>query len=534
MDHLYRHAFLTICKMVTKNEVVELTSLYLEMGRPENISEIIDNSDSEVLGPLHYANLLRKRNLEDEISRLAKEREFQKAKEAIKEIENLGRPATLLSISNMIEANPDKSDGVATGYQDLDKMVKMKRSDLIILAGKTSIGKTTLGLTILGNIAKREPTGLISFEMSPQGIVKRLSEIYPMDYLSQINSSFFVSCPNAFTLSETRKSIQNMKQKYDTRIFMIDYLQLMQEPRQYRSRHLEVSYIIRKLKEMGTEMKVIMIVVAQLSRNIDARGENAIPCLGDLKECIVPGTEIQTDKGKRTIKSLHNGHLNFKVKSYNQKTGSIEFIKPEKVIHTGSKKCLRIRTKSGKILILSAETPIFNGTDWIKTKDMKPGDKVLVDSSIPNRHGVKFNTGSTHIKRGAIPWNKGQTRESNNKIDDLIRKAALEIGGEICRKINHLFLDEVMEVSEVGKLDTFDFVITENHCFFANGILIHNSGDIEYASDIVLFLHRERNSNNADLIVAKQRYGEKCIVKLIWLKDRLTYGSYEWREKDDR
>jgi hypothetical protein len=97
----------------------------------------------------------------------------------------------------------------------------------------------------------------------------------------------------------------------------------------------------------------------------------------------------------------------------------------------------------------------------------------------------------------------------------------------------NLFLDEVMEVSKAGDLDTFDFVIPENHCFFANSVLVHNSGDIENCADIVIFIHRQKGSTEAELIVAKNRYGSKGIVPVIWNRERTRYENAARQKEED-
>jgi len=62
----------------------------------------------------------------------------------------------------------------------------------------------------------------------------------------------------------------------------------------------------------------------------------------------------------------------------------------------------------------------------------------------------------------------------------------------------NLVLDEILEIMEVGDRDTYDFSIPETHCYFANGILVHNSADIEGDSDSVILIHREPKAANEE------------------------------------
>ena len=284
IDHTYKHAYQTILKMKAEGREVDLPTLYVEMGRPRNITEIIKSEEDIIFPASHYALLLKKKNIEESIQKSAKEREYDEAKERIKQLEDLGKPTSLLTISTMVEQVGSYAKPYPTGYPDLDSFVDFRPTDLLVLAGRTSIGKSTFGLTVLSNMAKEFPVGMISFEMSPNGIAERLSRICTMNYLNEINSNLFIACPTAFNLQQTRKAISDMVRIKQIRVVMVDYLQLMMESRRFNSRHLEISYIIRQLKEFAKEFQIGMMVVSQLSRGIDARGEKAKPALGDLKE----------------------------------------------------------------------------------------------------------------------------------------------------------------------------------------------------------------------------------------------------------
>lgn len=284
IDSTCKHAYQTIQRMKESGKDIDLPAVYMEMGKPENIASIIENEQFRVLPASHYALLLKKRNIENAIQKSTKDREYDEAQERIKQLQEIGKPTNLMTISKMVEQTVCMQQPYPMGYSDLDGIVFFRPSDLLILAGRTSIGKSTFGLTVLSNMAKKFPVGMISFEMSPRGVAERLSRICSLSYLGEIEKHLFVACPSAFNLMTTRKAIFDMVRTKRTQVVMVDYLQLMQEPRRFTSRHLEVSYIIRQLKEMAKEFQIGLMVVAQLSRGIDSRGENAKPVLGDLKE----------------------------------------------------------------------------------------------------------------------------------------------------------------------------------------------------------------------------------------------------------
>ena len=285
IDNFFKNAFSSVLSMKRAGKEIDLPSLYLEMGRPTNISSVLEGVDDLLItDPVHYALLLKQRNLENDFQEAAKQRDFDVVKQRIKDIESLGKPASLFTIANMIEADTEKYQSFQTGYTDLDKILNFKETDLMVIAGRTSIGKSTLGISILSNIALEYPVGMISFEMSPRGVMERLAKNHSLDYLNKINSSFLVSCPSAFNLFEVRKALRDMRGNNGVKVVLVDYLQLMQESRHFQSRHLEISYIIRALKEIAKEFGIGMIVISSISRQVDARGEHSRPVLGDLKE----------------------------------------------------------------------------------------------------------------------------------------------------------------------------------------------------------------------------------------------------------
>lgn len=282
---LYRRAFITIKGMAEKNIDLDLSSLYMEMGRPEHtIEKIAASIDDSFLSPIFYANQLKKRNLEDEIKRTANQREFEQTKERIKEIEALGKPVSLYSIQKMIEEREDFNVWYNTGFKDLDRWVKFRPGDLMVIAGKPSVGKSSFGLSILANMAKDFRVGLISFEMSLNAIGNRLCQMYAISYLNEINDNLKSASPSSFTINEVRKCLKEITTKWDAKVILVDYLQLMESQKRSESRRLEITSIIRGLKELGKEFGVGMMVISSLSRNVDHRGEESKPQMSDLRE----------------------------------------------------------------------------------------------------------------------------------------------------------------------------------------------------------------------------------------------------------
>lgn len=202
-----------------------------------------------------------------------------------------------------------KLSGVASGFYDLDSITQgFQKSDLIILAGRPSMGKTALGLNITSNIIKNSklPVLFFSLEMSKEQIMYRLlametdinqmrlksGKLYHNDWLKlnkmiKILAKFPLFIDDTFDLS-----IPDIRSKIKTIIFeqsqigliIIDYIQLMQNSKlKTESRVQELSQITRSLKTIAREFNVPIIGLSQLSRNVENRIDKR-PILSDLRE----------------------------------------------------------------------------------------------------------------------------------------------------------------------------------------------------------------------------------------------------------
>lgn len=211
-----------------------------------------------------------------------------------------------LEMKTKIKEN--KEIGLLTSFKDLDSILQgIQKSDLLIIAGRPSMGKTAFSLTIGRNIVKRYDIPLIIFslEMSRQQIIYRF-----LASISKINSNRLKS--GKMTLTEWKKVSESMKLISNLPIFIddnpnlslteirnrlrkiltknkkggliiIDYLQLMKSNLKIENRVQEISYITRDLKIIAKEFEIPIILLSQLSRNVETR-INKRPMLSDLRE----------------------------------------------------------------------------------------------------------------------------------------------------------------------------------------------------------------------------------------------------------
>ena len=205
-----------------------------------------------------------------------------------------------------------KYSGIVSGFVDLDNMLEgLQNSDLIILAGRPSMGKTALATNIAFNAAKyffqEEDKGsvvMFSLEMSAEQIGLRIlaeqSKI-PSDKLrkgefnekdslelqntyQEINNLnfFFDDSPN-LTVSELRSKLRRYKNNYNIKLVLIDYLQLIKPESNRDNRVNELSEITRNLKQLAKEFDLPVISLSQLSRQVENRDDKR-PLLSDLRE----------------------------------------------------------------------------------------------------------------------------------------------------------------------------------------------------------------------------------------------------------
>ncbi|TAK76921.1 MAG: replicative DNA helicase [Gammaproteobacteria bacterium] len=198
--------------------------------------------------------------------------------------------------------------GVPTGYHDLDNMTSgLQASDLVIIAGRPSMGKTGLAMNIAEHVAikSRLPVLIFSMEMPGEAIVMRmLSSLCRIDQLRirtgklsdedwpRISSTvsmlsdapLFIDDTPALSPAEMRARARRVAKEHgQIGLIVVDYLQLMQVPGFNENRTAEISEISRSLKTLAKELKVPVIALSQLNRGLEQRADKR-PVMSDLRE----------------------------------------------------------------------------------------------------------------------------------------------------------------------------------------------------------------------------------------------------------
>lgn len=196
--------------------------------------------------------------------------------------------------------------GIPTGFIDLDRQVTLlEDTNLIIIAARPAMGKTALALNIVANICFTQnlPVGLISLEMGGEQLAERLLSLMTgisgealkrgafsemefqrlqEEYLSLSRANLFIheSCPKISQLAAWARRLKDVE---GIRILFVDYLQLMTADGKSDSRQYEVAEVSRRLKLLAMELRIPIVVVAQLSRKVEERKDKR-PLLSDLRD----------------------------------------------------------------------------------------------------------------------------------------------------------------------------------------------------------------------------------------------------------
>ncbi len=196
--------------------------------------------------------------------------------------------------------------GISTGYPQLDEITSgFQNSEMIVVAGRPSMGKTALALNIAENMVARDvPVAIFSLEMSRQQLTQRLlssrsavsGHKIRRNMLSDRDMEAILQAANdlmqrplyiddtpGLSIMQLRAKARRLKQSHEIGAIFVDYLQLMTSGRRAESRQQEVSEISRGIKALARELNVPVICLSQLNRAAEQR-EGHRPRMSDLRE----------------------------------------------------------------------------------------------------------------------------------------------------------------------------------------------------------------------------------------------------------
>jgi replicative DNA helicase len=199
--------------------------------------------------------------------------------------------------------------GISTGFVDFDKMTTgLHEGEMIVIAARPSVGKTSLAMNIAEHVSLevKVAVGVFSLEMTADQLVLRMLCSRSRVNLRNIRDGFlaerdfpkltgaagklagaplFIDDSSGLSILQLRAKARRMWQQYGIKLFVIDYLQLLNSTsRRAENRQQEIAEISGGLKSLAKELSVPIIVLSQLNRELEKRGPGERPRLSDLRE----------------------------------------------------------------------------------------------------------------------------------------------------------------------------------------------------------------------------------------------------------
>jgi replicative DNA helicase len=464
----------------------------------------------EKISKLAYDNSLSLENIFDQAEQLLFD--------VTQKNNNLGLlPASQVLLETFLDLEKRSKEGqligVPSGFFDLDLLTQgFQKSDLIIIAGRPSMGKTAFALNIARNVADLQafPVVVFSLEMSRNQIIYRLlsnesgitnsklrSGIIKsnewrliskaINSLSDLN--IYLDDKSDITISDIKVKLTNLKLRFGgLGIIIIDYLQLISDIQFKDSRVQELSRITRNLKLLAKEFNVPIIVLSQLSRNVESR-TNKRPLLSDLREsgCFSEATTLYLSFQKISATSS--------ILKFNKTIASLVGIKNVK------KKMLPVACN---------------------VKSLFPTGYYLMYIIIAFGH-YEIKLTKNHKILTQYGWKKV---ESLSKVDliSLVDKYNFlwsQNAFSYVKMFSFFTFVQIHKLFPSNQEIVYDCWLPLTNNFIGNGYVLHNS--IEQDADLVLMIYREKYYNNendkndiTDIIIAKHRNGPVGTINLVF------------------
>ena len=334
----HRKIFSAILSLYSRNLAVDLVTLTDQLKKEGSLEEAggasyltsLANFVPTAVNVEHYARIVREkyilRQLIQTSTQIASDCYeasqdadllLDRAESRIFDIATRRVSASFVSIKEVIKGSIETIDnlyqhkihvtGLSTGFEDFDAMTAgLQPSDLVILAGRPSMGKSSFATCIAEHVGlvEKKPVALFSLEMSKEHLVHRMLCSHARVDIQKARSGFlsesdwprlasgagklaeapiFIDDSPAISALGLRAKARRLKSRYDIQLIVLDYLQLMQGSSPSENRQQEISEISRSLKALARELNVPLLAVSQLSRAPERR-ETYRPRLSDLRE----------------------------------------------------------------------------------------------------------------------------------------------------------------------------------------------------------------------------------------------------------
>ena len=334
----HKKIFSCMVELFEKNRAIDLITLTEELKRSNELEEVggvaylstLANAVPTAANIEHYARIVKEKHiLRALISHSTQivsdafhhdvnvEEILDKAESLIFEISDRKIDRSFVSLKEIVKDSIEAIDrlyqqksyvtGVATGFIDFDqKTAGLQKSDLIVMAGRPSMGKSALAISIAeyAGVVEKIPLAIFSLEMSKEQLVQRIlcsharidahkvrtGHLSPSDWPNLTKAAgelseapIYIDDTPAISIMELRAKARRLKRNHDIQLLVVDYLQLMRTSASAESRQQEISEISRSLKALARELAIPLIAISQLSRAVESRQDHR-PQLSDLRE----------------------------------------------------------------------------------------------------------------------------------------------------------------------------------------------------------------------------------------------------------
>jgi len=334
----HQRIFESIIDLFNANKAVDIITLTNELKRRGLVEQIggvsyltlLANSVPTAANISHYVRIVRDKSiLRSLINNATKivslcytsegniDQLVDNAEQLVFEVSDKRHHGTYIALKEIIKGSIETIDrlyqkkehvtGVPTGFIDFDmKTSGLQPSDLIIIAGRPSMGKSAfaLGIAEYAGVIEKVPTAIFSLEMSKEQLVQRMlcshakvdAHKVRTGYLSTSDwprltaaagklseAPIYIDDTPAISVMELRAKARRLKAHHDIKLIILDYMQLMRGSESIENRQQEISEISRSLKALARELSVPVIGISQLSRAVESRNDHR-PQLSDLRE----------------------------------------------------------------------------------------------------------------------------------------------------------------------------------------------------------------------------------------------------------
>jgi len=334
----HRKIFQAIIGLYKLNKAVDLITLAAELKNNNTLENVggvsfltaLANSVPTSANIEHYARIVKEksilRTLINNATRIVSlcygsdgdvDKVVDDAEKFIFEVSDTKAQGSYLHLKEIVKDSIETIDrlyqkkahitGIPTGYIDFDiKTAGLQPSDLIVVAGRPSMGKSAfaLGIAEYAGVIEKVPLAIFSLEMSKEQLVQRMLCSHAKVDAHKVRTGYlatsdwprltsaagklseapiFIDDSPAISVMELRAKARRLKAHHDIKLLIVDYLQLMRGSSGTESRQQEISEISRSLKALARELHLPLIAISQLSRAVESRTDHR-PQLSDLRE----------------------------------------------------------------------------------------------------------------------------------------------------------------------------------------------------------------------------------------------------------